>query len=299
MSTSLPEEIQLQYLRSIVGLENVELLKPGYAVEYDSIDPRDLESSFMSKFAKGLFLAGQVNRTSGYEEAAAQGLWAGINAGQYILGEEFVVPDRSRSYMETLVDDLSTKGTEEPYRLFTSRSEYRLFLREDNAHERLFALANKLNLLTPEQLKNYDFIQNSVLKGKEKLIESRIRLNKDRVISYFEYLKRPEINWESLDLDLDESIPDLAIEKLEIEAKYAGYLQRQEKELLSLEKMKQWTLDSQIDISGLPSLSCEVLEKYQQIKPRNVEELSKISGISPVAILTIAKKAGIRPRKTL
>jgi tRNA uridine 5-carboxymethylaminomethyl modification enzyme len=291
LSTSLPADVQIDFLRTIAGLEKVELLRPGYAVEYDSIDPTELLASFMSNIADGLFLAGQVNRTSGYEEAAAQGLWAGINAALFLSDKEALSPYRNRSYMETLVDDLVSKGTEEPYRLFTSRSEYRMHLREDNAHERMFDVADSLGLLSDEQKRRYhEHLEESALLKRE-LESEKIRLSKDRVISLFEYLKRPDVCWEELSASYDAKY-DASLEKIEIEAKYSGYLSRAETELRELQRIQDWALDSSVDVSSLPSLSSEVVEKYTARKPKSVFELCQISGITPTAVLSIVKVAG-------
>ncbi|NCN26347.1 tRNA uridine-5-carboxymethylaminomethyl(34) synthesis enzyme MnmG [bacterium] len=291
MSTSLPADVQLEYLRSINGLESVELLRPGYAVEYDSIDPTQLNFGLMSQFAQGLFLAGQVNRTSGYEEAAAQGLWAGINASCFLLGEDFVRPDRSRSYIETLVDDLTTKGSEEPYRLFTSRSEYRMHLREDNADLRLLDLGKSLGLLSSEQIRAFEQKTLEVNEGRSVLRGKKIRLSVDRVITLEEYLKRPEVNWEELSIEYEPS-STRALEQIEIEAKYSGYLGRIEAEIAELQRIKDWELDTSIELDNIASLSMEVLEKYKAIRPKNVWELTQISGVTPTAVLNIAKLVG-------
>ncbi len=301
LSTSLPADVQLEFMRSIRGLENVEFIRPGYAVEYDTIDPTDLHYSFMSKFQEGLFFAGQVNRTSGYEEAATQGMWAGINAALYLQEKDFVYPNRSRSYTETLVDDLTSKGTQEPYRMFTSRSEYRLVLREDNAQERLFDLGVELGLLTNDQKVQHSKNLNEIAKGREFLENNRIRVSKDRVQSYMEYLKRPEVSWESFSITEASFISDKAVEKLEVEAKYDGYLSRQESEISALQKLGASLLDPSFNIEELSSLSLEVIEKYKAIKPKSVLELSKISGIPPTAVLMIARAAGrskLRPENT-
>lgn len=292
LSTSLPADVQLEFMRSIRGLEQVEFVRPGYAVEYDTIDPTDLHFSFMSKFQEGLFFAGQVNRTSGYEEAATQGMWAGISAALFLKGEDFVYPNRSRSYTETLVDDLTSKGTQEPYRMFTSRSEYRLVLREDNAQERLYGLGVQLGLLTEAQKKHHSKNLEEIAKGREFLETNRIRVSKDRVQSYMEYLKRPEITWESFSIPDASFISDKAVEKLEVEAKYDGYLSRQESEISALQKLGGSLLDPAFNIDDLSSLSLEVIEKYKAIKPKSVLELSKISGIPPTAVLMIARAAG-------
>jgi tRNA uridine 5-carboxymethylaminomethyl modification enzyme len=295
MSTSLPASVQLDFLRTIEGLEEVELLKPGYAVEYDTVDPTDLTMGFMSKHLDGLFLAGQVNRTSGYEEAAAQGLWAGINASLWLEGRDFLQPDRSRSYMETLVDDLTGVGTLEPYRMFTSRSEYRLMLREDNAHERLFELASSLGLLTDAQKHWNDSVQRGLSDAIQALGSERVRLDKDRMISLFDYLKRPEVAWEDLSLEIDQRWEDRVLEKVEVKAKYDGYLHKQEQEIEQLRRVRSWTLDPTVSLKGVAGLSNESIEKYETHKPKTVYELGRISGMTPAALLAIVRVAGRVP----
>ena len=294
MSTSLPEDVQLEFLRSIVGLEKVELLKPGYAVEYDSFDPKELDYGFMSIYIDGLFTAGQVNRTSGYEEAAAQGLWAGIQAGQWLEEKDFIFPDRSRSYMETLVDDLTTVGTQEPYRMFTSRSEYRLHLREDNAQERMYDFADSLGLLGDEQKAHYDAQRTLFDSSVSRLGQERVRIDKDRVISLFEYLRRPEVRWEDLAADWTDEVDDRVLERIEVKAKYEGYLAKQDLELKRLREAKEMELDLSVDLRGTPGLSLEVVEKVENLRPKTIFELSRISGVTPSALLTIAKIAGRR-----
>jgi tRNA uridine 5-carboxymethylaminomethyl modification enzyme len=292
MSTSLPADVQLEFFRSIQGLEHVELLRPGYAVEYDTINPTDLHPSFMSKFSSGLYFAGQVNRTSGYEEAAAQGLWAGMNAGLLLQGKDQLKPERSRSYLETLADDLTGVGTSEPYRMFTSRSEYRLVLREDNAQERLLELGRELGLISDEQLVSHETLLAEIESGRSHLENKRIRVSKDTRINLMEYLKRPEVTWETLNEEDAHDISDRAIESLEIEAKYEGYLGRQERELKALARLKTWSIDHTCKLEDFPSLSKEVIEKFNYHKPKSVLELSRISGMPPTAVLLIAKIAG-------
>ncbi|MBS1982877.1 MAG: tRNA uridine-5-carboxymethylaminomethyl(34) synthesis enzyme MnmG [Bdellovibrionales bacterium] len=298
MSTSLPESVQLEFFRTIDGLEKVEFLRPGYAVEYDVFDPKELTCGFQSKFSKGLFLAGQINRTSGYEEAAAQGLWAGLQAARYFLGEDEIRPDRSRSYMETLVDDLVTKGSEEPYRMFTSRSEFRLLLREDNAHERMFELGKSNGLLTDEQCRWYESMVRETEESLKVFREARIRLDANRVISVFDYLKRPEVTWEGLDLPFEHQPDELVLEKIEIEAKYSGYLKKQNEELLEYKNIQNWRLDQGFNYSQIPTLSKEVLEKLSLHRPASVAELASISGITPSAVIAIGRAAGVVSRET-
>ena len=293
LSTCLPASVQLEFLRSIEGLERVELLRPGYAVEYDTVNPTELLPSFMSSRLEGLFFAGQVNRTSGYEEAAAQGLWAGLNAGLLLRDQPSLKPDRSRSYMETLADDLTSVGTEEPYRMFTSRSEYRLLLREDNAAERMHALGISLGLIAEEQRAHHESLLFEVRSKRELLLNTRKRLDVDRVVSLFEYLKRPEVSWESFGPEIEgNELSDLALEKLEVEAKYSGYLHRQEQELIELKRISQWRLSSDFDYSSLAGISTEILEKIERMKPTSVADLASISGMTPGAILAVARRAG-------
>ncbi len=300
MSTSLPADVQLEFLRTIRGLENVELLRPGYAVEYDALDPTELDSSLMSKAMKGLFFAGQVNRTSGYEEAAAQGLWAGIGAARYLSGESPTRPDRSRSYMETLIDDLTRVGTREPYRMFTSRSEYRLLLREDNAPERLYDFALENGLLSDEQRMSYEARLDALARGRELLRSKRHRLSADRVIGLWEYLRRPEVSWESLlrdeilDSDSTSVLDSEVFERIEVEAKYEGYLSRQERELEELRRIRQWSLRELGDLAEVPELSSEIREKVAGARPSSVFDLSLISGVTPAAVLAIARRYGSR-----
>jgi len=295
MSTSLPASVQLEFLRTIDGLESVELLRPGYAVEYDTIDPTDLTHGFMSKHLDGLFLAGQVNRTSGYEEAASQGLWAGMNASLWLEGKDFIVPDRSRSYLETLVDDLTSVGTQEPYRMFTSRSEYRLMLREDNAHERLFDLAASLGLLSDEQKAWNDSLQQGLQSAISELGSNRIRLDKDRMISLFEYLRRPEVAWEDLSLEIDHRWDDRVLEKVEVQAKYEGYLHKQEQEIEQLRRVRSWGLDPSVNLRGVAGLTNEAIEKFETHRPKTVYELGRLPGITPAALLAIVRIAGRGP----
>jgi tRNA uridine 5-carboxymethylaminomethyl modification enzyme len=290
MSTSLPESVQLEFLRTIRGLEDVELVRPGYAVEYDVIDPLELNCGLMSRYVNGLFFAGQVNRTSGYEEAAAQGLWAGLQASRYLKGNEFISLNRSRSYIDTLVSDLTTVGTEEPYRMFTSRSEYRLHLREDNANARMFALGLECGLIGKEQSSHREFAEKENERAKAKALEKRIRLDENRVVSVFEYLKRPEVTWETLSGNLDgEVFSDSAIESVEIEAKYAGYLQKQEREIRTLNEVRLKPLRISFDVFHIPELSSELREKIAAARPRNIEDLLSIQGMTPSAVLAIVR----------
>jgi tRNA uridine 5-carboxymethylaminomethyl modification enzyme len=311
MSTSLPADAQLDFLRTIEGLEKVELARPGYAVEYDSMNPLELRSSLMSSFVDGLFFAGQVNRTSGYEEAAAQGLWAGISASRYLKDEEALTPDRSRSYMETLVDDLVTKGTDEPYRMFTSRSEYRLILREDNAFDRMRELGESLGLVSEQQRRHFDLLNSDVERLKSELLSRRHRLSADKLISLFEMLKRTDVQWESLALHFDNDgtlrdASDRAIEKIEIDAKYSGYLKRVEGELNELRRARSWGLSPHIDLGSIAALSTEDREKIRAANPKNILELSRISGVTPNAVLAVIRSPGaicnrseVVPRETI
>jgi len=296
LSTSLSLETQMKFVRSIPGLECIEILRPGYAVEYDSLNPQEMTEQLMSKSVKGLFFAGQINRTSGYEEAAVQGLWAGLNASQMLDNKDFIFPDRSRSYMDTLVDDLVKKGTLEPYRMFTSRSEYRLTLREDNSPNRLFELASEHSLLEDKQISYYkDYFEN-IDKINSFSSAKRIRVNKDKVHSLSEHLKRPEVSL--IDYCKEESSfsfssPSFlrAMEKVEIDLKYSGYLSRQNDEQKKLKSLSLLELDPDTDLSLVQGIKEELREKFRKHRPKSVKELLSISGMSPTAVLIISKVA--------
>lgn len=287
LSTSLPSDVQLEFLRTIRGLESVELLRPGYAVEYDSIDPTSLSQSLMSKHVEGLFFAGQINRTSGYEEAAAQGLWAGLQAGKFLLNEAFEVCDRSRSFMETLVDDLVNVGTDEPYRLFTSRSEFRLLLREDNAAERMASLGLGSGLLSPEQANYLSERKRQRSSLREFGETERVRLDKDRVVSLLELLRRPENTWETLSADLSETYSDEVLESLEVEIKYEGYLHKQEVDREQLRAIRELRIPDNMDFSSVPGLSNEIVEIMTKKGPRNFDEASRLVGVTPAGLLAL------------
>lgn len=300
ISTSLPLDVQQEFLSSIEGMSCVKILRPGYAVEYDTLNPTELNYALMSRKVPGLFFAGQVNRTSGYEEAAAQGLWAGLQAGQYLNNNEFVQIDRSRSYMETLVDDIVSKESFEPYRLFTSRSEYRLLLREDNASERMYSLGMELGLLGDEQKRSFEVVKNQIDRADAYLKTNRVRINKDKVLSYKEYLKRPEVSWETLSDQVGEfdefDNMDLALEKLEVEIKYEGYIKRQEREVSILKQSQNTDLGS-VDFNAITELSNEEREKILKSKPKTLKELLAISGVTPAAAIAILQRKNREARQ--
>ncbi|RUS68783.1 hypothetical protein EGW08_023454, partial [Elysia chlorotica] len=312
LSTSLPFDVQMQYIRSIKGFENALIMRPGYAIEYDFFDPRDLKPTLETKFIKNLYFAGQINGTTGYEEAGAQGLVAGINAAISIDSDKSWYPTRADGYIGVLIDDLITKGTKEPYRMFTSRAEYRLILREDNADLRLSPTACKLGLLTPED--------KAIFKKKEQLISSNIEYLKKtwigpqtqkardleqfldkkmtREATLFDLLKRPELDYSKLKQisDLDLNLADeYVIEQIEISAKYSGYIDRQNKDVSRATLLEDKKIPDDFDYKCVKGLSNEVLQKLSEQKPTTLGEASRIPGITPAAIslLTIyMKKTG-------
>lgn len=300
MSSSLPEEVQIQMYKTVAGLENAKLMRPAYAIEYDCIDSTNLKLSLEYKGIEGLFFAGQVNGSSGYEEAAAQGIIAGINASRKIDGLEPFVLDRSEAYIGVLIDDLVTKGTNEPYRMMTSRSEYRLMLRQDNADLRLTQKGYELGLISHERylkfLEKKQKIENEIKRLKNtkvkpieytnELLES---LNSSKIksgTSLAELLKRSELNYENLKpLDIDrKELPDSVKEEAEIEIKYEGYIKLQLEQIEEFKKLENKKLSSEINYEDIKGLSLEARQKLNKQKPLSVGQASRISGVSPADI---------------
>lgn len=301
ISTSLPFDVQENFIRSIEGLENAIIARPGYAIEYDFYDPRELSLSMQSKKVPGLFLAGQINGTTGYEEAAAQGLLAGINAGLYVKGQPAWFPRRNEAYVGVLMDDLCTLGTKEPYRMFTSRAEYRLILREDNADLRLTPKARELGIVSDERWKAFEDKQNQIEKEKARLRETSVKPSSDmgKGISTIlktplsqeqtleEILRRPEAKFNPL-MDAAKLEPiaktEQAVEQVEIQVKYQGYLQRELEDIKKKQVNEQTLLPLDFDYKQISSLSNEVAQKLNEYKPETIGMASRISGVTPAAI---------------
>ncbi len=300
MSSSLPEEVQLKFYHTIKGLENCVIMRPAYAIEYDCVDPLAMNATLEFKNFEGLFGAGQFNGSSGYEEAAAQGLIAGINAARKVLGYNPIVLTRDNSYIGTLIDDLVTKGANEPYRMMTSRSEYRLVLRQDNADERLTPLGHEIGLISDERYARF--------MNKQKLKRSELERLKATVISpsdevnqilvsretseistgvrLIELMKRPQLDYKVL-TPIDKERPDLdsnIFEQVEIEIKYEGYIQKQLKQVEQMRKLEEKHLPVDFDYSQINGLRLEAQEKLNKIKPLNIGQASRISGVSPADI---------------
>ena len=300
MSSSLPEDVQLAFLRTIPGLEHVQVMRTAYAIEYDCVDPISLYATLEFKAFPGLFGAGQFNGSSGYEEAAAQGLVAGVNAALKIKGEQPMILDRASSYIGTLIDDLVTKGCSDPYRMMTSRSEYRLILRQDNADIRLTEIGYKVGLVSEEKLqrlhRKLDMIEKekkriekvSVAPGEalNRILVSRETSPLETGCRLIDLIKRPQLDYESL-ADFDKDRPDLpkyVFEQVEIEIKYEGYIRRQLAQAQEMRRLEEKKLDENTDYATITGLRMEAQEKLNKVKPKSIGQASRISGVSPADI---------------
>ncbi len=305
MSSSLPEDVQIKFLRTIKGLEHVEIMRPAYAIEYDCCDPLELYPTLEFKKISGLFGAGQFNCTSGYEEAAAQGLIAGMNAAMKIKCREQYIPDRTTSFIGTLIDDLVTKGCVEPYRMMTSRSEYRLLLRQDNANERLIPVGHKFGLVSDERYRKFldrkEMLENETARIKKATVYPSEELNSmleskgtspiTQGIKFIELLKRPQIDYRDL-IRFDENAPELEhdiIDKLEINIKYEGYIKTQTEKIEQMKRLEEKKLPTDIDYKTISGLRIEAQEKLNKYKPLNIGQAGRISGVNPadVSVLLI------------
>ncbi len=300
ISTSLPFDVQYEIVRSMKGLENAHITRPGYAIEYDFFDPRDLTPWLETKHMPGLFFAGQINGTTGYEEAAAQGLIAGLNAGLQARELEPWYPRRDEAYIGVLIDDLITSGTKEPYRMFTSRAEYRLMLREDNADSRLTPIGRQLGIVDDERWAVFSAKLEAIDVENTRLNTTRVspeKVDQQRAISVLgeplaksstaiELLRRPSVDYQGLMtlLDEEQSVADDVAEQVMIQVKYAGYINRQQNEVNRLQRNENTTLPADLDYKNVRGLSNEVREKLQNAKPLSLGQAARISGVTPAAV---------------
>lgn len=300
LSSSLPEDVQVQIYRSIVGFENVKIMRNAYAIEYDCIDPLDLKASLEFLKVEGLYGAGQFNGTSGYEEAAAQGLIAGINAARKVQGKEPVILDRASSYIGTLIDDLVTKGCSDPYRMMTSRSEYRLLLRQDNADQRLTPIGHEIGLISEERWKHYLHKQELIEQERKRIekltfgpskelnemLESRGTAPMETGAHASDLIRRPQVSYKDLEpFDTERpQLPDEVTEQVEIQIKYEGYIQKQLIQVEQMRRLETRKIPEDINYEEVRGLRLEAIEKLQRIRPHSIGQASRISGVSPADI---------------
>lgn len=303
LSSSLPEDVQLDFIHTIPGLENAQVMRAAYAIEYDCVDPTALKATLEFNDFDGLYGAGQFNGSSGYEEAAAQGLVAGINAALKIKGEEPMILDRGGSYIGTLIDDLITKGCTDPYRMMTSRSEYRLVLRQDNADTRLTPTGYKIGLISRERYDKFLLKEKNVKDELKRITEKSVPLSDklqkilvdcgttplDRGCKMLELLKRPQVTYKSLE-EIDDDRPDLpkeVFEQVEIAVKYQGYIARQEQQIKEMRRIECKKIPKDIDYSSLKGLRLEAVEKLSKIRPENLGQAGRISGVNPADVAAL------------
>ncbi len=288
LSSSLPEEVQHAFIHSIPGLRHAEVMRPAYAVEYDYLDPMDLYPTLESKLIRSLFIAGQTNGTSGYEEAAAQGLMAGINAAERLKGEKGIILSRTDAYIGVLIDDLVTKGTKEPYRMFTSRAEYRLSLRHDTADERLTPIGIRVGLASAERAERFERKKEALAR-----VESILRSVRSGEKSAYERLKEPGVDINELGIAELEAYPDQILRRVELDIRYSGYLLRQEREVEKARREENMEIPQDFDYDSIDGISSESKEKLKTVRPASIGQAVRISGVrvSDIAVLAVAVRS--------
>lgn len=310
MSSSLPEDVQLEFMRTIEGFENCEIMRPAYAIEYDAIEPTQIEASLETKLVKGLFTAGQINGTSGYEEAAAQGIVAGINAAQYVDDGKYLVLGRADAYIGVLIDDIVTKGTSEPYRIMTSRVEYRLLLRQDNADMRLTPLGYEFGLIDEERYQKFIQKQNMINEEMTRLRNTKIKAGEEfdnfaqkhgidtikASVSLYDLMKRPQFDYDMAE-ELDKDRPPLSGDikfQVHTQIKYENYIQKQQQQIERFLKLENKLIPDDFDYENTANLRLEARQKLTKLRPKNIGQASRISGVSPsdinVLLIEITKK---------